>query len=108
MTIKQAIRTLTRSNRRTPDQIAKYLFKQGIKGRRFWPYSCPVAEWIQRECGGIVVQVGRVNIIYRWQNIPVPESLTQFITAFDNCCYPALEARKTDRVYSVVAIKETP
>lgn len=94
MTLRQAIRKLTCSNRRSADQIARYLEKQGIKGKRNSSVQCPVARWLRQELGGTVLTRAYSVMYYgpfpRVVKYGYGDSLKEFVKRFDNGGFPNL------------------
>lgn len=85
-----------------PEEVAYSLYRAEVEGKRCSPESCPVAEYLYKECGEDLLKVwvypvtiscsvygtfGRVN-----RELPV--AIKQFLLNFDRGCYPHLEDRK--------------
>lgn len=88
---REALRKLTRSNRRKPELIAKYLEKRGIKGHiGTRGGQCPIGNYLGSE--GIVskIAVGIDCIFVDNECIPLHSNLTEFIRDFDFYRYPQL------------------
>jgi hypothetical protein len=100
MTLRQALRLLTNSGRRTPDQIAEYLEKKSISGWKGTSDQCPAARFLTKMMGTTAMRVcvfreyieaslfTRCGI--RDQRIPTPANLTRFVCNFDDNLYPKL------------------
>lgn len=87
--LDKAMKPLAR--KRTAKGVAKFLQKQGIKGRSGSPWSCPVAVYISRETGccrefdnlsvgphDAGICVGNDEAVYVF-----PKAVSNFITEFD-------------------------
>lgn len=91
--VKAALRKLSRSGRRTPDQIAAHLEKAGIKGLRNEGSSCPVYHYLRLNN----VPCLRVTRSYflvpsdDWRG-DLPRNVAGFVRGFDAGHYPELDA----------------
>jgi hypothetical protein len=83
-TIKQKLAELPN----TPDEIAAFLTKHGITGRRGSCYRCPFANYLGH---GVAVKPDKIILnIDTDQYMAVPEPVSEFIGRFDQGNYPEL------------------
>lgn len=82
-------------DRMLPDGIFVYLDGLNIKGRRYNPYYCPIAQYLDKvvypdgyaETTGIEIQINDCIVIFDAPN------LCRFIQLFDRGAYPDLERK---------------
>ena len=93
----RAIAVIGNLSRKTPDEIAKFLEKNGIKGYLSNSTQCPVSMYIRNRLDGynVTVQPERIEVYspqcsdHVWVNIG--NNLRSFILNFDNGVYPKLK-----------------
>ncbi len=72
-----------------PEEIRKLMQDEGIQGDRCDAGKCPVARFLQRQCG-IHVDVGAHFV----NDLQSPSSIKTFISEFDQSWYPELIRRR--------------
>ena len=88
-----------------PDDIAKFLAAEGIKGERGAAFNCPLAKYFKKEFPGYEVEIGlESNLSDYFLTIKepgkaplvgqvLPKKLNEFASKFDGEAYPNLEVR---------------
>lgn len=80
----------------TPETVAASLYARGIKGVPNRSDRCPLAVYLQTECGYEVcvcshhisyVEPSGLEVVYR-----LPEHVELFVSSFDLECYPELDS----------------
>lgn len=84
------IEKLLRGLGKTPNAVARKLLKHDCKGKQGCSEACPVWAYVTKY-GPSVYRVGGYVSADTFVQVLVPEPVSDFIEAFDNGDYPALE-----------------
>lgn len=79
---------------RTPDEIRDFLLFVDCKGVRGKSCHCPIAKYVKKFTGEVfAVTSFHISSMTSLVQIDNPDSVADFIYAFDNGRYPELEIR---------------
>ena len=84
-TVAQAVRLLTRSGRRSQDQIVEYLRNCGITRHRpgFITRTCPIAQFLRRTVGGEWQVTGRHAQQANGKEVRLPDVVHTVVCDYD-------------------------
>lgn len=96
MTLQEAVDTLREL--RDADEVAAFLANEGIKGYRHEMEDCPIAVYLDKKTGHVVIVDGVSARIphYDGTRVTLPFPVKVFTMAFDNGKYPDLNVRNAE------------
>ncbi len=79
----------------TTNDVANSLMANGVKGNRQSCYHCPIAVYLKKATGDVViVESTHAGIQYKYDLVRLPVPVQQFIIDFDRGFYPELEEHR--------------
>lgn len=84
----------------TPNEVAAFLLVEGVDGARCSSITCPIATWLVRRTGRVILVDRTYAYAYHHQVEPLrvllPHGARAFVTAFDDGLYPSLRTNVAD------------